>query len=161
MTGTVRHRYDRSVDEVFALVTDPDFLKRRAEAAGEKNVVVRVDRDGARMTIRIERDLERKLPGFMKKVFNPTNHLVDVQTWDTSGASKTSEWTVEVQGQKRVEIRGRLTIAPADGGCVYTEAFDAVVRVPLIGGQVERYVVNETEASIRQQIEFAGRALAG
>jgi hypothetical protein len=161
MTGTVRHRYDRSVDEVFALVTDPDFLKRRAEAAGEKNVVVRVDRDGARMTIRIERDLERKLPGFMKKVFNPTNHLVDVQTWDTAGESKTSEWTVEVQGQKRVEIRGRLTIAPAaGGGCDYTEAFTAVVRVPLIAGQVEKFVVSETEASIRQQIEFAGRAFA-
>lgn len=161
MNGTVRHRYDRSVDDVFRLVTDLDFLKRRAEAAGEKNVVVRVDRDGSRMVIRIERDLERKMPGFMKKVFSPTNHLVDVQVWDTASAVKTSDWTVELAGQKRVAIRGRLSLAPGSaGGCDYTEAFGVTVSIPLIGGRVEKYVLGETESSIRQQLVFTGKELA-
>jgi hypothetical protein len=161
MDSTVRQHFDRSVDEVFALVTDPGFLERRAQAVGEKNVIVRIDRAGARMTIRIERDLERNLPGFMKKVFSPTNHLVDVQTWDTSGVVKTSDWTVELAGQKRVAIRGRLSLAPGGaGGCDYTEAFGVTVSIPLIGGRVEKYVLGETESSIRQQLVFTGKELA-
>jgi hypothetical protein len=160
MDGNVRHHYDRSVDDVLALLIDPDFLKRRAEGVGEKNVVVRIDRDGGRMTIRLERDVERSLPGFMKKLFNPTNHLIDVQTWDTSGEVKTSDWTVEVVGQKRVQIRGRLSLAPAaSGGCDHTEAFTAAVSIPLVGGRIEKYVLGETESSIRQQFDFTTREL--
>jgi len=158
--GNVRHRFDRSVDQLFELVTSPDFLKRRAEAAGEKNVVVTVDLDGGRMRIRIERDLERNLPGFMKKIFNPTSHLVDVQSWDTSGEVKFSDWTVEVKGQKRFDIRGRMSLAPAaGGGCDYSESFRVTVGIPLVGGKVEKYVVGETESSIRDQLLFTGKEL--
>jgi Protein of unknown function (DUF2505) len=161
MDGNVRHRFDRSVEEVYALLTDPEFLKRRAESAGEKNAAVRVDSDGGRMTIRLERDVERNLPGFMKKFFHPTSHLVDVQTWDAAGEVKNSDWTVEVSGQRRVQIRGRLSLAPATGGgCDYTETFSVTVAIPLVGGRIEKYVLGETESSIRQQLDFAGKELA-
>jgi len=160
MDGNVRHRYDRTVDDLFALVTDPEFLKRRAEAAGEKNVAIKLERDGSRLTIRIERDVERKLPAFMKKIFSATNHIVDVQTWNISGEVKTSDWTVELVGQRRVEIRGRLSLAPAPpGACDYTEAFSVAVKIPLIGGRVEKYVVGETESAIRQHIDFTAKEL--
>ena len=153
--STVQQRFEQAVDIVFARVTDPAFLKRRAEAAGEQNVVVDVDRDGDRLTIRIERDVERKLPGFMKKVFAPTNHFIDVQIWSTAGAVKSSAWTVQIVGQKRIALGGHLALtASAAGGCNYAETFTAAVSIPLIGGRVAKYVVGETEAGIRRQIEF-------
>ena len=158
---TVREHFDQDVATLFALVTDPDFLRRRTEAVGEKNVVVHVDRDGGRLAIRIERDVERSLPSFMKKVFSPTHHLVDQQSWDTGGPAKVSTWTVQIQGQARVQLGGRLTLAPgASGGCDYTEVFTATVAVPLLGKQVARYILGETEATIRRQIAFARTALA-
>jgi len=161
MEAKVSQHYDRTVDEMFALVTDPGFLERRAHAAGEKNVAVHVDRDGGKLVIRIERDVDRSLPGFMKKVFKPTNHIIDVQTWSTDGPVKISDWTVEIVGQSRVKLRGRMTLAAgAGGGCDYTEAFSAEVSMPLIGKQVAKYVVGETEKSIRGQLEFTTRDLA-
>lgn len=153
MDGTVRARFDRGVEPLFALLTDPDFLRRRAEALGEKNIVIQVDRDGTRLKIRVSRDIERSLPGFMKKIFNPTNHLVDVQTWDTLGVEKKSEWSVEIAGQKRIELRGRLTLIPAGDGCDYVQAFSVNVAIPLVGGRIEKYIIGETEATMRQQIE--------
>lgn len=161
MNGNVRAHFDQGVEAVFALVTDPDYLRRRAEAAGEKNVAVQVDRDGSRIKIRIARDIERNLPGFMKKLFSSTNHIIDLQTWDTAGPTKAADWTVEIGGQKRIDLRGRLSLAPAaGGGCDYVEAFSASVGIPLIGGRVEKYVLGETESSMRQQIEFLRAALA-
>ncbi len=73
---------------------------------------------------------------------------------------KTSDWTVEVAGQKRLAIRGRLSLAPGGaGGCDYTEAFGVTVSIPLIGGRVEKYVLGETESSIRQQLAFTSKEL--
>lgn len=155
MDSTIKQVFDHDVDAMLAKVTDPDFLRRRAEMAGEKNIAVTVDRPTGQLVIRIERDVDRNLPGFMKKVFSPTNHLVDVQHWNTSGATKFADWTVEIVGQKRVALKGRLSLAPADGGrCEYTEAFTATVSIPLIGKQVEKYVIGETEGTMRKQLEF-------
>ena len=154
MEATVKHHFDRDLDTVFARVTDPDFLRRRAEAQGEKNIVVKVDRE-AQLVIRIERDVERNLPSFMKKVFSPTNHIIDLQRWTTTGADRWAEWTVEIQEQKRVHLKGRLTLSAAPGGgCDYNETFTAEVNMPLIGGRVAKYVLGETEAAIRRQLEF-------
>jgi hypothetical protein len=159
--ATVREHFDQDVATLFALVTDPDFLRRRTEAAGEKNVVVHVDRAGGGLAIRIERDVERSLPSFMKKVFAPTHHLTDQQRWDVAGPAKVSTWTVAIQGQARVQLGGTLTLAAgASGGCDYTETFTATVAIPLIGKQVAKYVLGETEATIRRQIAFARAALA-
>jgi hypothetical protein len=162
MDGNVRAHFDQGAEALLALVTDPDYLRRRAEASGEKNIAVQVDRQGSRIQIRIARDIERNLPGFMKKLFSATSHLIDLQNWDISGPTKTSDWTVQIEGQKRVELRGRQSLAPsAGGGCDYIEAFTASVNIPLVGGRVEKYIVGETEAAIRQQIEFLRKNLAG
>lgn len=159
MEATVRHHFAHDVDRVFSVLTDPDFLKRRCESQGEKNVVVQIDRDGPRLHIRVERDLERNLPAIAKKIFNPKSRVTDRQTWETTGDQRISSWTVEIQGQKRVAISGRLTLAAAGGGCDYTEAFKVAVNVPLIAGPLEKYVLGEAESSIRQQLAFMVKEL--
>lgn len=161
MEGIVRARFDQPVDRVLAVLTDPEFLRRRHEADREKNVVIEVDHAEG-LVIQIAHDVERAMPGFMKKVFNPVNHLVDVQRWDLRGAVKTSDWTVEIAGQKRIALRGRLTLGvSAQGGCDYAEAFSVTVAIPLIGGRVEKYILGETETLIRSRVEFLRGELAG
>lgn len=158
---SVRHHFDEDVEKMFALVTDADFLRRRAEAAGEKEIEVKVDRAGGQLTIEIARVIEQSLPGFMKKLFSPRNRLVDRQAWRSEGAAHLSDWTVQLGDGKRIQLRGRLTLAPgAAGGCDYTETFTAEASIPLVGGRVAKYVAGETEASIRRQIEFTARELA-
>jgi hypothetical protein len=155
MDGSVRAHFDQGVDQLFARLTDPDFLRRRAESLGEKNIVIQIDREGGRLKIRLERDLERNMPAFMKKIFSPTNHIIDVLLWDTAGETKAADWTVAIAGQKRIDLRGRLSLIPSPGGgCDYNEAFTVGVAIPLVGGRVEKYIGGETETSMRQQIEF-------
>ena len=160
--STVRHHFAKDVERLFALVTDPDFLRRRAEAAGEKEVVVEVDRAGPQLKIQITRLVEQNLPSFMKKLFSGRNRLIDRQTWRQEGQTRISDWTVQLGDGKRIQLRGSLTLAPAAaGGCDYTESFSASASIPLVAGRIEKYVLGETEAAIRKQIEFIGAALAG
>lgn len=159
---TVRHHFAEDVERMFALVTDPDFLRRRADALGEKEVVVSTDRAAGQLTIVIKREVEQNLPSFMKKLFAPRQTLVDRQAWSSQGGAHVSDWTVQVGDGKRIQLRGRLTLAPAAaGGCDYTESFIATASVPLVGGRIEKYVLGQTEASIRKQIEFTRKELGG
>lgn len=160
--SAVRHHFDEDVERMFALVTDPGFLKRRAEAAGEKNVVVEVDRSGPQLKIQITREVEQNLPSFMKKLYSGRNRLVDRQEWSSNGATRISEWTVQLGETKRIQLRGRLTLAPgAAGGCDYSEAFSVTASIPLVGGRVEKYVAGQTEETMRKQIEFTRAELTG
>ena len=153
--STVRHHFAADVERMFALVTDPDFLRRRAEALGEKEIAIEVDRGGGELKIQIAREVEQSLPSFMKKLFSGRQRLVDRQAWSREGSAHVSDWTVQLGEGKRIQLRGRLTLAPgAAGGCEYVEWFSAAASIPLVGGRVEKYVVGETEASIRKQIEF-------
>jgi hypothetical protein len=160
--STVRHHFEQDVERMFTLVTDPDFLRRRAEALGEKDIAVEVDRASGPLKIQITREVEQNLPSFMKKIFSGRSRLIDRQTWSQEGGAHISDWTVQLGDGKRIQLRGRLTLAPAaGGGCDYTEAFSASASVPLIGGRIEKYVLGETEASIRKQIEFTRKDLGG
>ncbi len=159
---TVRHHFAQDVERMFTLVTDPEFLRRRAEALGEKEVAVTVDRASGQLKIEIKREVEKNVPSFMKKLFNARQTLIDRQAWKSEGGAHISDWTVQLGEGKRIQLRGRLTLAPAaGGGCDYTEAFTASASIPLVGGRIEKFVLGETEASIRKQIEFTGKELAG
>lgn len=160
MEGIVRAHLSHPVDRALAVLTDPDYLRRRHEADREKNIVIEVDHAEG-LVIHIQHDVERSMPGFMKKVFSPVNHLMDVQRWNLRGPEKTCDWTVEIGGQKRIDLRGRVSLtAAAQGGCDYAETFAVTVAIPLIGGRVEKYILGETETLIRARVEFLRTELA-
>jgi hypothetical protein len=158
--STVRAHFAEDIERMFALVTDPDFLRRRAEALGEKEIDIAVDREGGQLKIQITREVEQSLPSFMKKLFSGRQRLVDRQAWASEGGAHVSDWTVQLGDSKRLQLRGRLTLAPgAGGGCDYIESFSASASIPLVAGRVEKFVLGETEASIRKQIDFTRKEL--
>lgn len=158
--STVRHHFAVDVERMFALVTDADFLRRRAEALGEKEIDIAVDREGGQLKIRITREVEQSLPSFMKKLFSGRQRLIDRQIWSSQDGAHISDWTVQLGEGKRVQLRGRLTLAPgAAGGCDYIESFSASASVPLVAGRIEKFILGETEASIRKQIDFTQKEL--
>jgi len=160
--STIRGHFAEDVERMFALVTDPEFLRRRAEALGEKDVGVAIDRSGPQLKIQITREVEQNLPSFMKKIFSGRQRLIDRQVWSQKGDAHVSDWTVQLGDGKRIQLSGRLTLAPgAAGGCDYIEAFSASASIPLVGGRVEKYVLGQTEESIRKQLEFTRKELGG
>ena len=65
--------YTQDLDTVYRYVTDPDVIKRRSEAMGEKNIKIQVDEAGGTKTITSTREIDSDLPGFAKKLFSSTN----------------------------------------------------------------------------------------
>lgn len=154
---TIKHGYRVSADALYAALSDPDHLKRRAEAAGHRNVSVKRTERGDGCEIRIERDIEAEIPAFAKKVVNPVNHVVTLMEWKRAGDGWTGSYRADVNA--RIRIEARFTIRPAGSGSEYTEDYSAKVDVPLIGGKIASVVDKETGTAVRGDVEWTAREL--
>ena len=157
--GLTRYKYEGSTQKIFELMTDPEFLTRRCEAAGEINVKVDVDRQGDSVEIRISRDVKRSLPSFAKRIFKPVNHVDEVQTWKVAGDTMSCTAVIDVVGTKAVKIREDWELKPDNGGCDFAHTITVKASYPLIGKRIEKYVVGQMESSIKDQVEFTKKQL--
>jgi len=144
----ISHEYATGPERVAALLRDPEFLKRRCEAAGEKNIEVTVEElpDGLRVVV--SRDKEVELPGFAKRMFNANNRIVDDTRWRRQGEEWVGEYEVAITGVPG-EVKGKSTLAPSAQGCRYESHFQVTSRIPLVGGKLEGWFADKLEETFR------------
>ena len=159
--GHIRYTFDASTRAVFELMTNADFLTRRCEALGEINVKVAVDRhpDTDTVEIRINRDVKRNLPSFARRIFKAVNHVEEIQTWKVTGDTMSCTTQIDVIGTKAVKICEHWELTPDSGRCTLSHQVMVTASYPLIGKRIEKFVIGQTESSIREQVEFAKREL--
>jgi hypothetical protein len=145
---TVTYDYSTEPDQVAALLHDPEYLRRRCEEAGEKNVEVVVEELGDGLRVMVARDKQVELPSFAKRVLQPKNRIVDDVKWRRQGESWVSEYTVEIGGIPG-EVRGRSTLTPSAVGTRHESSFEVTARVPLLAGKLESFVADRVEETFR------------
>ncbi len=158
---TVTFEYLEPPGEVMALLRDPVYLRQRSEAAGERNVEVRVEpaHDGVRITVSREKDLDLPdfVPAFAKSVLT-TSRAVESTLWRADGDRWVAEYTIEASGIP-VKAKGRSMLMPSAGGCEYVSTFEITARVPLIGGRLEAAAADGFEEQLRLNANRNAQAL--
>ena len=149
--------YDASVDDVFAVFTDPDAVRARYESAGDRDIeILECGPQGDGFVIRTSRTVDVDLPGFARKVLKPTNTMIQVDTWsarDLDGA-RDGDFTIEVKGAP-VKVAGEMRIEPtADGGTRHTVDGKLDVKVPLIGGRVASWAEGPSQQRLDGEYDF-------
>jgi uncharacterized protein YndB with AHSA1/START domain len=132
----IRHEvtYDAGVDEVYAMLADPDFRQKSLDAMGVVSADVKIDPAGDGMTVIVDQVQRTEgIPSFAKKFAGETTRAVQTEEWpDHTGAT-----LVVTTPGKPSTITGRITLT-ADGAAT-VQAFngEAKVKVPLLGGKLE------------------------
>ena len=149
--------YDAAVDDVIALFTDPDVVRARYEAAGDRDIeILECGPQGDGFVIRTSRTVDVDLPGFARKVLKPTNTMIQVDTWsarDLDGA-RDGDFAIEVKGAP-VKVAGEMRIEPtADGGTRHTVDGKLDVKVPLIGGKVAGWAEGPSQQRLDGEYTF-------
>lgn len=156
------HHYPAGPDAVFGMLTDPAFLRAKLEARGDTDVEVvecAPTADGYRIVTR--RKVAMDVPGFARKVLNPTNTVTQTDVWSAAdGGVRSGTWRVEAAGVP-VTMSGTMSLAATPDGCV--EVIEGVVRsaVPLVGGRLEKLVGGTAGRNLQEEHDFARRWLAG
>ena len=156
----VTHRFDADVETVYALMSDPDFIARKYADAGASDIQVDTDKreEGPRVVSR--RKMTVDLPGFAKKVMQPTNTVVQTDQWspDDSGR-RVCRYTVEVQGVPS-RIDGTVTLSADGAGTRQDVEAEVKVSIPLLGGKLEKFAVDNGVKALEHEARFTATELA-
>jgi hypothetical protein len=133
--------YPADPESVAALLVDPAFLRRRCEAAGDKNVEIHVEAraDGVHMTVARERTMD--LPAIVRGIVKPTNRAVETTTWRRQGDSWRAEYSLEVAGLPG-KVSGQSTLSPSASGTHYSSTFEVTAKWPLVAKRIESAIAD-------------------
>jgi len=145
-TMKVRHsvRYDASVDDVYAMLTDPTFRQKAAQAQDATDVKVSVE--GYKLTLDMQAS-NKGLPGIALKFAGERTHSITSETWSDGSVA---EFSVETPG-KPTSITGTRRLVPDGTGTLDTFEGECKAKVPLIGGKLEGIMAGQFTGGLDQE----------
>ncbi|MDD7918133.1 DUF2505 domain-containing protein [Actinomycetospora callitridis] len=163
MSTRIAHRatWDVPAEEVYAELVDGDHLRARLEELGGKDPALvehSVDASGARLELRHSVPVEF-LPTAVRRFTGDDLVLDRVETWrvrQDGGYDGTFE--VTVRGLPGT-MTGTQELTDSGGGAVTEIQGEATVSVPMVGGRIEKVVVEQVGALLDAEDAFTRRRL--
>ena len=134
--------FPADADAVFAMLTDEEYVTRKATAMGalEHDVsVTALDGGGAR--IRLERTLPAMVPDFVRPLVGETIRVVQTEDWGPvqPDGGRSGLMTATISAAP-VSLSGELMLEPNDGSSVHRIEAEVRARVPFVGGKIEKAI---------------------
>lgn len=129
-------RYDASVADVYAMLTDPVFREKASWAQDTTEVTVDVDQ--ATVTIDMLQP-NKDIPSFAKAIAGEASRAIQQETW-TGGEQ--ADFSVTIPG-KPGSISGTRRLVADEKGTRDTFEGEAKVKVPLVGGKIEKLIADK------------------
>jgi hypothetical protein len=149
---TTREELKGTVDEVYALLTDPAFQEAKCLATTDDSHQFTVDVTSSPGTARVrtERHLPSEtLPDVAKSFVGEHLTIIEVHTWSLPGpdGSRESALDLHVKGAP-LTLKGTLRLEPSRGGTVQVLDAELKANVPFIGGKIERAAAEPIQGAI-------------
>ena len=156
---SVSYEFKHNVQTVYEALTEPQFLVDRCSALGELSAECDVEEaeDGT-TTVNLCREIERDLPRILAKVFDPVQVMDMTEEWCPDGDGWRGKWTMDVRGQP-VVITASFELVPTAKGCQYTVTHSAKAKVPLIGKQLQKYILVQTSEGATDELAYLAEYL--
>jgi len=145
----LRHEltYDATPDAVLAMLTDPAYWDKVAEATGAISSRASVTAEGGSTRVVVDQEQAvQGVPSFAKKFVGESTRAINTMVWQGLSAA----YEVDTPG-KPTHMSGTATIAAQGAGSTLTYDLDVKAGVPLIGGKLEKLVVELTTAGFEKE----------
>lgn len=155
----LRHELAYAADPtaVLAMLTDPAFWDKVAVATGAVSSVATVEADGGATRVVVDQEQAvAGVPSFAKKFVGDTTRSIITQVW--TGA--TGAYTVDTPG-KPTTINGTANVTANGAGSVLVYDLEVKASVPLIGGKLEKLVVQLAGEGFDKEQAVGAAWLAG
>jgi carbon monoxide dehydrogenase subunit G len=137
--------YDAPPERVFAMLADPEFRQASCEAMEVISADVRLERNEDGFTLVIDQLQNTKdLPAFARTFAGESTQAIQRETW--LGPMQ-GELSIESPG-KPTSANGTIRLEPSGGGTTEVVELDIKVKVPLIGGKLEKLMAEKVAAGM-------------
>jgi len=144
--------YPGTVDEVVAMYLTPAYLERRFGqfvVDGSSTVSVEGERVSFAGTVRPE-----LIPAAAARFVKSDLRVTFTEEWATNEAGATSRTSVTVDGAP-VSVEATSTLSPSDAGSAREVSGNVSVRVPLLGGRIEKEAVTHLGRVVEREQALA------
>ena len=145
-------KYNAPAEKVFGLLTDPKWLEARCLALGELSAKCSTKKSGG-IVVTMKRRVRRELSAVISKVLNPESDIELIEHWKVDKESRGGSFTMQIVG-KPITVTADFELVPDGKGCVYRIKHHCKVKVPLIGGIVEKFVLGQTEEGCQDELDY-------
>src|SRR6478736_5497843 len=162
MELTFTHRFDASIDELWAMVHDPASHVAKFTRMGHRDLEVLAEEVGDdALDITIRRQVDIDVPSVASKFISPSNTVTSVDHWERAAdGSCAGHYEVDIKGVP-AETRGTTRIEADGDGASYTVRLDVKVKVPMIGDRIAKALRPQLEAQMREEFAASEAWLAG
>ena len=150
--------YDAAPDAVLAMLTDPAFREKVCAAQHVVSCDVRIDLAGAGFTCVVTSEQNTAgLPSIAKKFVGETTTAIITEDWKDGAGG-----TVEIKAPgKPTDVSGTIRLVEAGAGTTEVVELNVKAKVPLIGGKLEKVLVDSIQAGYDVEQRVGAAWLAG
>ena len=163
MKITHSHRFAAPVDDVYAMFTNEDFLRKRARASGSADADVLLDHgDDGTVTVIIRRAVpSASIPAEFRSFVGTSLSVRYTEVWTPSPEGEDVEGTfaMDIPGTPG-HARGAVVLRPDGDHTSFAMAGDVSAPLPLVGPVVEKAVASAIEQALPSELAVADEWLA-
>jgi hypothetical protein len=164
MEYTIRDTFDVSADRFWEVFFSDEYNAGLWPALDVDYKLLKLERTGEGSSLRIIREQEltphRQAPKVVQKMVKGTVSYIEKNDFDAA-KSAINVVTVPNFAADRVENHGVFRVeALGENQCARIWEGVCKVKIPLVGGQVEKYLVSEIQESYRKTTEYTRKFLA-
>lgn len=161
MRVSQRQTYEVGTDRVWAMLTDPAYREEVCAATGALSYEVDSNADDAGGTVRVSRVLPAPDHKAVRKLVGDTVTVEQTETWGPAeeDGTRRAELRLQVKGQPAT-MTGSSTLAPDGSGSALDIEAELNVRIPLVGGSLEKELAAAVTAGLAQELEVGRRYLS-
>jgi Protein of unknown function (DUF2505) len=154
----MEQKYNAPVEKVFGLLTDAKWLEARSNALGELSAACKAKKSAGSVAVTMKRRVRRELNAVISKVLNPDIDIELEERWTAEKNRYSGTYALAIVG-KPITVSADFELAADGKGCVYRIQHRAKVRVPIIGGVVEKFIMGQTEQGCADELDFLAEYL--
>ena len=156
----LEHVFPCSADKLYELVSDSVFDAGLLDAIEVDTEILGREETSVGFTARYRFRPRRKMPGFMKKTIGKTMEWVEERAWNHD--ERSHRWSIHPSvGSARADISGIYRIEDTMDGRSRRQIEGSFnVRAPLIGGSIEKFIVQQTSDAFERGAAYILKHLA-
>lgn len=162
MPKRIRHvtEGEADVETLFAVLSGPHWASQVAGHLHDDCALVRREEHADGSVELVMTRQPEPLPGFVARFAPSEVRIVTTDSWGPSrDGARDCTWTAEIPGTP-VRVRGTQRIEPCAGGSRHLTFAEVTVAVPLVGGRIESFIVEQIERIAAAEEEVV-RAVLG
>lgn len=153
-TVSAKHFYSINSVTLITAFNDEEVIRAKLADSGAKDVSITISTNEDGFQVEINRTMPADVPGALKSFVGEWNQIRQTETWTGSAeqgyqcqlAIEIEDVPVTITGTMNMTSQGLLTTNHVQ--------IDISCGIPLLGGQVEKFVAASVEKSVAQEFAF-------